>query len=430
MVEFWKDLFGNNINTYTWLFVLTSWLMISNFELNKKNLKIKASIIYILFYLFAILNIFDIKILIIILSVSLFVVIEFIFVDDIQRKILKKINYCVLDFFYKIICEYKILYFIISMFFISNFLKKVSKKFFILLQIKKLINIDFSFLYFIFTMIISIILLLRGIVKSINSEFETLDFSNILNKMNILKPFSTFSCNTKLYDFANILIDREDRSFFSREKTYNWISLEFIKYRLKRMKKESSNLFFKDRYCNNINFILYILYKFYKFIINTIKHIMIIVNEVVIHRKNIKNYMRGYSTIEMQLIRTLAVKDGYSTHTFQRKTYEFIYSKIFFTSLKNYYIYHHYLNIKDYKYYLIYLYIRIAPVKINGVLYENILELYKKKKINDITIEEFYIWVLGLSHCPINEYIIREEKVRIFKMKKNKLKKLIKRFSD
>ena len=163
--------------------------------------------------------------------------------------------------------------------------------------------------------------------------------------MNAIMPFSKFRCNTKLYDFSKILIDREDHSFFERVESYNWISVEFIVYRLRRMYKESEKCTSSNSLLlRKINFILYILKKIIKCIVNEIHRLIFITNKVVLHRKNIKSYIRGYSTIEMQLIRTLAVKHGYSSHVFQRKAYEFIYSKIFFSSLKKYYRYHYYLQ--------------------------------------------------------------------------------------
>ena len=52
--------------------------------------------------------------------------------------------------------------------------------------------------------------------------------------------------------------------------------------------------------------------------------------------KNIKRIIRGYSTIEMQLMRTIAIKESYG-YTFRRKTFEIIYSKLFLDSLCKYY---------------------------------------------------------------------------------------------
>ena len=92
--------------------------------------------------------------------------------------------------------------------------------------------------------------------------------------------------------------------------------------------------------------------------------------------------------------------------------------------------YHSHPNIDEYKYYLIYLYIRVAPVRLNGVSYKNILELYQKERLNNITIEEFYVWVYGLSHYSINKSIMDNKKIEIYKMNKKKLAKLIEKFEE
>lgn len=429
MIEIWKDLFGPNMNSYLWLIILTSWLLISKLEIKPDNLKIKISIIYILFFLLALFNIFDIKLLIIIIIIATFVFLEFIYIDVFQRKILKKVRYCILDYIYKIIFEYKILYFLISLLLISTQLKNLIKKIIIFKGIEKLLNLNFGEIYSFITLMLALIFLFRGILKSINNEFETYNFDEIKTKMNKIMPFSEFSSNTKLIDFAKILINVEDRSFFERKETYNWISFEFLIYRLKRMYKECSKFpLCEIRIIKNIVFIFYFLNKSIKHILNWISRIFKILNKVVICRKNIKNYMRGYSTIEMQLIRTIGVKEGYK-NIFQRKIYEFIYSKIFFSSLKKYYECNYYLNIKEYKYYLIYLYIIIAPIKINGKQYKNILDLYNKKKLNEINIEEFYIWVYGLSYKLITNDILNSITVELYKMDKILLEKIIKQFN-
>lgn len=429
MLEMWKDLFGDNMNSYIWLVILTSWLIISKLELNPNNLKVKISIVYLLFFLLALFNIYDIKILILIIFLTMFIFLEFLYIDNVQRKILKKIRYCLLDYVYKIIFEYKILYFLISLFLISTRLEYIVNKIILLLNIENLVGKNFLIVYSFLTITLSLLFLLRGILKSINNEFETYNFEEILDTINGILPFYKFSYNTKLIEFSKILINIEDRSFFERKESYNWISFEFLLYRLKRMYKECSKFpLCKFRIIKNIIFIFYCLHKFIKLVINWICNLLKIFNKVIIYRKNIKKYMRGYSTIEMQLIRTLGVKEGYSANIFQRKVYEFVYSKIFLSSLKNYYEYHYYLNVEQFKYYLIYLYIMIAPIKINGIKYKNILELYNKKKLNDITIEEFYVWVYGLSYRPITNNIINNETIKFYKMNKKILKEIIKKF--
>ena len=61
--------------------------------------------------------------------------------------------------------------------------------------------------------------------------------------------------------------------------------------------------------------------------------------------------------------------------------------------------------------------------------YTSILSLFDKKDIFDISLEEFYIWTLGLSHRKINDRILDGDIVRSYRMDYTKLKQLIKRFN-
>lgn len=436
-MELWKELFKNNINIYLWLSILTSFVMFAQLDMNRKNSKIKIIIVYVLFYLLAVCKVLKIRYLIIVFLCVTFVFLEFIFEDEFKKKILKRASFYFWDYFYQIIYEYNFFYFLFAISLVSNastnFCQNILDKFGTI-DILNSFNINYYDYYSVFSLIISIPLLIIGIIKIINEEFEVYNFKEIKEKIDNIMPFYDFQYNTKLFDFSNILIYQEDRSYFLRAKSYNWISLEFILYRFRRIYEEC----FTKKYNGNrilhvganlISFFLYIIVKIIVNMILFIKKVLKIFINVFIERKGIQNFMRGYSTIEMQLIRTFAVKHGYSLHVFRRKVYELIYSKIFFTSLREYYEYHHYSNLEQYKYYLIYLYIMVAPVKINDITYRNILAMYKKKKVNDITIEEFYVWTYGLSHRPINDSLMNEKLIEMFNMDKVKLRKIIKKFS-
>ena len=414
------------------LFLFSACIMLAKLEIDNENIRIKTSILYVIFYLLILFKSFSVKYILIIFLIITFIFLEFVFSDSFKRKIIKNPFYFVLDYIYQIIFEYKVLYFFISLFLISDWLKNITKVFLILIKIYPKINNLYP-LYSIIIYFLSILILGIGIIKMLNNEFKTLNFEEIKNKIEKIMPFAGFGTNAKLCDFANILSYKEDRSFFKRKNSYNWISLSFIFYRLKRMYINSTKYFaFENnsigKIYNIIVTILYYIFKFIEFIYNIIKKTILITYNVIIKHKNIRRYMRGYSTIEMQLIRTIALEDGYINHIIQRKAYEIIYSKLFFSSLKKFYMYHRYSNTDDYKYYLIYLYIRVAPIKMNNIRYKNILDLYKKKTVNDITEEEFFIWTYGLSFSPINYDILKSKNIKMFNINKEKLKKLIEKF--
>lgn len=437
-MEILKELLGENLNQYVWISILASALMLTNIEIDKRNLKTKVSILYIIFFLLFITRQYNMSTLLIIFLLILFIFLEFIYLDEFARKILKNPIFLLLDFLYKIVFEYKILYFMFSIFICSEQLRNIIKNFVYNDFFKKYWNLIFEYKlgnqYDIVVLLIAVVTLFIGVIKCFNNEFDTCNFTEIKNKMDKIKMFSNFRKNTKLYDFSNMLIHREDRSYFLRNNSYSWLSFEFIKYRLYRMYEYCLDNYFISvkilKYVvNSLILFTYMTLKFLKLLFKSIHFLIKIFYKVIIRRNKIKKYMRGYSTIEMQLIRTLAVNDGYSSHILQRKAYEFIYSTIYFKSLLKYYEYHQYSNTEEFKYYLIYLYIRVAPAKINGRVYKNILSLYRKNKINDITMEEFYIWTFAISFRKINKDLIIQEYIDMFQLDKKKLRSVISRLN-
>ena len=430
---------NNNLpQKYLIVFLLLSCVMLTKFEIDRENIRLKTCIMYIMLFIMAIFKIFSTTSILLILLIITFIFYEFVFADKFKRRTMRNPLHFILDYIYQILFEYKVLFFISSLFLLTSFFKKNLINIFKLLKIYPFLINNFNNLNKIYStgiLIIGIFILLIGITKIINNEFETSDFEEIFKKMEKIIPFAGFGPNQKLVDYANILTYKEDKSFFIRKNSYNWISISFILYRLKRLYINSKNFFlFDNTFIGNIfnRFITitYYMLKILEFILKTIRRLMQIIYNVLIKRKNLKEYLRGYSTIEMQLIRTLSVKSGYMRQYIQRKAYEFIYSKIFFECLKKNYRYYIYDNLEYYKYYLIYIYMRIAPVKINNIMYENILELYNKKRINDITPEEFFIWTYGLSFNEINYDMLHSKSINTFNINTTKLKKLIQKYMD
>lgn len=436
-MEVIKELFADNINVYFLVLFIVTYIFLSKIELDRNNLKIKVSIIYIFLYIIVICNIINILEIIFLTIFMTFIFLEFITNDKLFIRTVKKPVYFLYDYLYKILFEYKILYFIISV----SLLSKLCETHFRYLYLK--FNLNYYFcniepyynnIYSIITIILSLIFLIYGIIKVVNEEFETLNFTQIKTEMEKIMPFWKFSSNNKLYDFAKLLTNKEDKSFFKRDNSYNWISIEFVFYRLQRV-YDFCKIYglSKTKYIGRpfhiiICIIYIILNAFILLTKNIIKFIKVSI-KILFKKSSISNYFRGYSTIEMQLVRTIAVKSGYS-NVIRRKVYELIYSQIYFDSLNRNYKYYIYSNIEDYRFYLIYLYIRVARVNINGIIYDTILNMYNKEKINDIEIEEFYVWTLGLSHRKIDIDLLDCDTVKIFKMRKKVLKKLIKRYES
>ena len=424
MAEIIKELFGSNYNIYFGLFITISLILFTNIKINKENISMKVCLIYVLFYFLGLFYVIDKKVLLIIFIVVTFCSFEFIFPDKLYVNMVKKMRYVVIDYIYKIIFEYYFALFFISMFLTSKYFNQIVYK------IMSYFNIVADEkIYFYVISLISCVLVLKTIIMTLNSEFDLYNFEEILDKMDKIVRFDEFKNNGTMIDFSNLLIGREDHSYFYREKTYNWISLEFVKYRLKRIwigytKYKISRIWL----LRDIVFPLYLLARILHIICKKVIWLIKIVFKAIKRRKRIRNYFIGYSTIEMQLIRTLAVKSGYTSHPYRRKIFEFLYSNIFFTSLREYYEYNGMKTYK-YKYYLLYIYMSCAPVCINGHKYNTILEMYNKDNLYDVTIEEFYIWMYGLSHCPITNNIINGYYRKEYKMDIIKLTNLINKYN-
>ena len=203
-----------------------------------------------------------------------------------------------------------------------------------------------------------------------------------------------------------MLIDIEDKSYFLREKSYNFFSIEFFRYRLNKKKTKKINL---GRALKKILF-----------------------KKLHITRK-LKKYIRGYSTIEMQIIRTLGIKHGYR-HFICRKIYEVLYSKMYFKNLRKYMNKSH-LNTEgccQFKEYLLFVYIGIAPIKLNNRNYDDMLSVWKTKQLNDVTKEQFFISILGLSNRKISNEIIYNYNgiVDKYNLNENELEKIIKELNN
>lgn len=362
-------------------FVGIFYIMI-NESFNKHQ---KIVMIYTFTYCFKLFNIMESKIMMIILFIVSYLYMEFLTKDDVKNQILNSTIFKIKDYFYKIIFEYSAIYFLISMIFISDFI-------FIKIPILSKSNITIPLLGITIN-VISIIFLIKTFKNITSQKYETNTFKDIKSMMDKIAIWSkTKKLSLKDKTKLEMLVDIEDKSYFIRKNTYNFLNLEFLKYKLK---KETIN----------VKKILYTLNKKnFKTKLKTILFKKIYIKE---NFKNIRRYVRGYSTIEMQLIRTLGVKYGYK-NIICRKAYEIIYSKIFFKSLRKYMndFYFDTMGCVNFKEYLLLIYIEIAPIKINGKRYNNMLEIWNTNKLSEVTKEQFFISILGLSNRHIDDNII------------------------
>jgi len=194
-----------------------------------------------------------------------------------------------------------------------------------------------------------------------------------------------------------LVVAIEDKSYFIRENSYSWFSIEFIKYRIfkrkKTKKRENTNV--RKFYIRNIfKHPIRTLRKIIKYLMSIPKNVM---NRIKISIIKVKSAFRGYSTLEMQYIRTIGILSARNKFVIRRKLFEIIYSKIFFQSVKEYYINNDYNKKNYYKEYLLYQYLQVTFTKINGVPFESFAKAFKKEKMSQWNINSVAVAVLGMN---------------------------------
>ncbi len=429
MFDYFKE-FITDSNNYLLLLGILFLFYIINFKIDKDNIDIKFCIVNIAIFILSIVNKLSTINMVLVYIISTFIYLEIFSTDYFHKKIIKRPTALLKDYFYKIIFEYGFFQFLLSLFFISDLLRIYLKNFDIYCDLEEYFNVGLF--------IIGIFILLRSIVIILNTEFETLNFSEINEKINKVMSFSKYRHKAKYDTFYDMLVFVEDKSYFKRKKSYNLFCFSFIIYRFKRMYIGiTEKFYFWDNkvwliFTYIISLVLFpirLLYLIIKIIIinflKILKYYSIKLFNRIFNKKINNRLVRGYSTIEMQLIRTIAVKNGYNSHPFRRKIYEIIYSDIFFKALKDNYRYYNYNYVNHFKQYLLYLYINFAPVSINGKMYNNIFELYDKKDLKDISLEEFFIWIKGLSYRKINLDLLNSSLIGHYDLNAKKIKNII-----
>lgn len=236
-----------------------------------------------------------------------------------------------------------------------------------------------------------------GVIKTTQESFKVETVTNLKYKLTpSINNINFINFEEIDEDVFNILTDMEDKTYWKRGDRYTFISSYFFKRKIKKVLKSIKN-----------------------------KNVGKYINKV--------NIYRGFSTLEMQLIRTIGIVYGYGSLTYQgrkmsnmiqwgkiirRKIYELIYATIFFNSLKKYYEKNVYANADKYKKYLLWIYLSWAPTRINKNKYENIFDFLGKDPKN-WTKEKCFIAYAGLPYVGskqgLNKKDIKQTYAQIIK---------------
>lgn len=224
-------------------------------------------------------------------------------------------------------------------------------------------------------------------LETISKMFRNFN-SNAYKKINI--------DNKNARTIFNLVVEIEDKSFFLRKNTFSWLSLEFMVYRIKkyinirknyrngmkRKNKKGKRYYFRHP--------LILIEKGTKILFNKIK-------SLVKYLKKIKRVIRGYSTLEMQYIRTLGIISDKRKYVLRRKVYELLYTKIFFDSVKKYYYRNSYDKYDYFKEYLLYQYMQVTYTKINGIPFKTFMDAFENKNISEMDINSAVVAILGMN---------------------------------
>ena len=299
---------------------------------------------YVAGYIGVFRKIYDVLIVILIQ----FIYTEYISDDMKKMEVIRKFRFKLLDYIYKFCFIYKTWLYILAEVLISY-------------RFKLIIGEEYSGI----ATVISFGIVCLLIQKMCAPKFQTNNISQIMDTFMRFPPYQ-FPTDVEKEKFY-ILSDIEDKSYFARENTYNVISFEFIKYKIGRVRDWN---------------------------LKSPRSIKKLIKKAGVFIQRSKN-IRGYSTIEMQLLRIIAVSGGY-TRTFNRKIYEFFYTKIFITSLREYYRYHVSGRDSNFKSYLIWVYYNVVPVTLWRHRYSSIRDVFNCS-VDKWTMEQLFVVILALS---------------------------------
>lgn len=395
-----EQFFSNN--SYALYFIGLLFLIISNKDNNNEEIDKNIILVYIIFSLVNVFNIIEFKYNLIVMLLICFIELQIINLNS--GTLVVKSLYKIEDFAFIMVNKYKILYFLLCN---------------LLLELYRALNFS-NITASILIEGIFFILLTHIISKIYRNEFRVNSFKQIEDifekKAKKFDYKNALNKNSEINFKLNMLIDIEDKTYMFRKRSHSSISLEALMCKINRQEEyvkivskiEGKPFFF---FLFNI-----------KIIIKYAKKIITKILKAIIYKNGIKRFIkRGYSTIEMQWIRNVAISIGYEK-VYRRKIFEIIYSNIFFKSLeekRRYYTYPEYFY-KNFtlifKMLIVYVYLNTVPtflyINNNRIKIDNIYKFYKivnegeikeENIIERITKEELFIFIMGLSGKKIDE---------------------------
>lgn len=315
----------------------------------------RMAIIYISVYALTVLNIIGVKMALVLLLLSLFCFFEIFTSDETKFKILVNPIYKIIDSVYISFSQYA-------------FGGMCCALLMLRIKIPGILNKQE-----VFFKILSFLFMVWTLTATLQQKYVIHTFGEMYRIFTYF-PINKVDFNKKLEEASSILIAIEDKFYFER-KAYSFLS---PKYLLRMLSNKISGQ-------------------------HGSKKIVTIFSAGNHFVKNIFGESRGYSTIPMQLIRSIGIKSGYN-YKYRRKIFEIIYSRMFFKGVERMLIEDQVAQRQHFKKYLLYIYFHKVNTFLGDATFSKFLNAFdmkynkrNEKDIYDCTNEGIFIACMGLS---------------------------------
>lgn len=317
----------------------------------------KIAIIYITVYSLVVCNIVDIPLAILLLFLAMFCFLEILTEDETKFRILVNPLYKVFDCLYLSFVQYAFLEMLLALLLCHNIFSSLfceCKPVFLML---------------------SFVMIVRALTHTLQQKFVIYSFYEMYRVFTEF-PINQVDFNNENFDEAcKILVSIEDRMYYER-KGYTFLSIDAIKRIIKEKLLYISNIREKIKYTYDAG---------KKFI------------------RNAFSEDRGYSTIPMQLIRTLGIQRGYN-YKYRRKIFEILYSRMFFKGVEHMFNEDLVEQRELIRQYYLYIYFHKVNTFLGGAKFSKFLNAFdmqynrrNKKDIYECSKEGIFIACMGLS---------------------------------
>lgn len=344
-----ESLFNENI-IFIFFFAMIAIYNYSNFKEYQR-----MAIIYISVYALTILNIIGVKLAVVLLVISLFCFFEIFTSDEMKFKILINPIYKVVDFVYISFSQYAFGGMCCALLMLRIKLPEP-------LEQQNVVFKILSFLFMVWTL-----------TTTLQQKYVIHTFGEMY-KIFTWFPINKIDFNEKLDEACSILVSIEDRIYFERN-AYSFFSLKYIVRILKnKISTQRGN-----------------------------KRIVCVFSAGNRFIRNIFDESRGYSTIPMQLVRSLGIKRGYN-YKYRRKIFEILYSRMFFKGIERMLNEDQVAQKQYFKKYLLYIYFHKVNTFLGDATFSKFLNAFdmkynkkNNKDIYDCSNEGIFIACMGLS---------------------------------